>query len=270
MNSDQNVSGGKLMDGLAVYIAGPMRGIRSYNFPMFDLAKVKVRESGGRPVSPADIDREAGFDPADLPADWDFDSLPESLNLQTLVRRDLSALQECDAIVLLPGWRKSRGASAELAVAKWLGLKVFHYADLFLSTPEPVTPEPVTPEPPPAGLDSCSPDREPTSADALLPTDAAERKKVPLYSGLLKYFPRALIAVARTSMHGNKQHNPGQPMHWARGKSSDHPDCLMRHLIEGDRVDSDGIPHHWKLAWRALALCEVIEERLSTDEPIHF
>jgi hypothetical protein len=86
-----------------------------------------------------------------------------------------------------------------------------------------------------------------------LPTDAKERKEVPLYSGLLKYFPDALAEVAHLSFIGNQQHNPGQPLHWAREKSTDHEDCLMRHLLQSGTVDSDGVLHDVKVAWRALA-----------------
>lgn len=83
------------------------------------------------------------------------------------------------------------------------------------------------------------------------------RKDFPLYSGLLKYFPDALMAVAHLSKVGNDQHNPGQPMHWAREKSTDHPDCLLRHLKDAGTRDEDGVRHSAKVAWRALALLQI-------------
>jgi len=89
-----------------------------------------------------------------------------------------------------------------------------------------------------------------------LPTDAAARKALPLASGVLDYFPAALAEVARCSQAGNDQHNPGQPLHWARAKSSDEADALVRHLMERGTVDSDGIRHSAKVAWRALALLQ--------------
>lgn len=89
-----------------------------------------------------------------------------------------------------------------------------------------------------------------------LPIDAAERKAVPLADGLLYYFPNALAEVARVSKRGNDQHNPGQPMHWAMEKSTDHADCIMRHLVDAGTVDTDGMRHTAKVAWRALALLE--------------
>lgn len=92
---------------------------------------------------------------------------------------------------------------------------------------------------------------------AVLPIDAEARKRVPLVSGVLKYFPDALCAVARLSQVGNEKHNPGEPLHWDRSKSTDHADCLMRHLLEAGSVDSDGQRHSAKVAWRALALLQL-------------
>jgi hypothetical protein len=96
-----------------------------------------------------------------------------------------------------------------------------------------------------------------------LPADAAERKGIPLVRGLLDYFPGALAAVAHVSKVGNDQHNPGQPMHHARGKSTDHADCIVRHLLDRGTVDTDGLRHTAKAAWRALAL---LQEELEQAE----
>lgn len=86
-----------------------------------------------------------------------------------------------------------------------------------------------------------------------LPTDAQERKDTPIYSGFVKYFPDAMAAVAQCSKAGNDQHNPGKPLHWDRSKSGDELDALQRHLIEAGTIDSDGIRHSAKVAWRAMA-----------------
>ena len=89
-----------------------------------------------------------------------------------------------------------------------------------------------------------------------LPTDAKARKQIPLASGLLDYFPLALCAVAELSRIGNEQHNPGKPLHWDRSKSGDEADALMRHLLQKDEVDKDGVAHAVKVAWRGLALAQ--------------
>jgi hypothetical protein len=97
----------------------------------------------------------------------------------------------------------------------------------------------------------------PAIATARLPTDAKERKAAPVFSGVLAYFPLALAEVARVSKAGNDQHNPGQPLNWARGKSADHADCLVRHQMEAGTIDTDGQRHSAKVAWRALAQLQV-------------
>ena len=88
------------------------------------------------------------------------------------------------------------------------------------------------------------------------------RKQIPLTSGLLDYFPNALAAVANCSFVSNEKHNPGEPLRWAREKSSDHADALMRHLVERGEFDADdGILHDVKVAWRALAMLQEELER---------
>lgn len=99
-------------------------------------------------------------------------------------------------------------------------------------------------------------DKAPTRATSL-PTDAAARKKYPVGTGVLDYFPDALVAVARVSFEGNEQHNPGEPLHWARGKSMDQDDTLIRHFLQRGQLDSDGQRHSAKMAWRALALLQL-------------
>lgn len=89
-----------------------------------------------------------------------------------------------------------------------------------------------------------------------LPIDPKERKALPIVTGVLDYFPDAIAAVADLSRVGNEQHNPGQPLHWDKTKSTDHADCIGRHLIDRGKLDSDGVRHSAKIAWRALALLQ--------------
>lgn len=90
--------------------------------------------------------------------------------------------------------------------------------------------------------------------------NSAERKAVPMYSGLLAYFPDALAAVAHLSFLGNEKHNPGQPLHWSRDKSADHLDCIIRHATQSGLLDADGELHDVMLAWRALANLQLMLE----------
>lgn len=91
-----------------------------------------------------------------------------------------------------------------------------------------------------------------------LPSDSAVRKTLPVATGVLDYFPNALAEIAKLSKIGNDKHNPGQPLHWSRGKSSDHADCIVRHLLDRGLPDegSGGLSHSVAVAWRALALLE--------------
>lgn len=101
-----------------------------------------------------------------------------------------------------------------------------------------------------------------------LPKMAGERKTLPMMTGVLDYFPMAIAEIARISKQGNDQHNPGQPLHWARGKSSDHADCVVRHLVERGTIDEDGMRHTAKAAWRALALLQEEMEAEANWKPL--
>ena len=95
--------------------------------------------------------------------------------------------------------------------------------------------------------------------------EAERRKKTPMYSGLLAYFPDALALVARNSMVGHVQHNPpNTEMYWDRSKSADEMDAMIRHMTDHskDPYDADGTLHMSKVAWRALAfLQKFLEEQ---------
>ncbi len=95
---------------------------------------------------------------------------------------------------------------------------------------------------------------KPVSAPATK-TEAEIRKGQPVFTGVAAYFPDALKAVAEVSRIGNDQHNPGQPLHWARGKSTDQLDAALRHMLDhlANPIDTDGGRHLAKAAWRLLA-----------------
>jgi hypothetical protein len=110
-----------------LYIAGPMRGIAWFNYPLFDRVAKELREAGNEVISPADEDRrEDGFDPFANPEYRIADAcvFPHEMDFGKTVRRCLEAVLRCDEIVLLPGWENSNGAVAELTLAMWLGKRV--------------------------------------------------------------------------------------------------------------------------------------------------
>lgn len=106
----------------------------------------------------------------------------------------------------------------------------------------------------------------PTRATTL-PEDAKARKRFPIASGFMDYFPDAIVAVAEISYQGNEQHNPGQPLHWARGKSADEPDTMQRHFLQRGTLDTDGKRHSAKMAWRAMAILqkEIEDDQAAVD-----
>ena len=108
----------------------------------------------------------------------------------------------------------------------------------------------------------------PTRATTL-PDDAKERKTYPVASGFMDYFPDAIVAVSNISHRGNEQHNPGQPIHWARSKSADDADTMLRHFLQRGTLDVDGVRHSAKMCWRAFALLQKeIEEEQKPQKPI--
>lgn len=110
-----------------------------------------------------------------------------------------------------------------------------------------------------------------------LPTDSDERKRYPIFRGALRYFPAALAGVGNISLLGNEKHNPGEEMHHARGKSTDHADCIVRHLMDAADMEAANARNPNKggepftpeqiltegrqMAWRALAFLQEMEER---------
>lgn len=103
------------------YIAGPMTGIPAYNFPAFDAARDMLSEQGHYVMSPADLDRENGFDAIQTP-----DKVVTAEFVRAARKRDIEAIEMCDAIYMLEGWEDSVGARAELAYAQWCGHTVMY------------------------------------------------------------------------------------------------------------------------------------------------
>ncbi len=94
---------------------------------------------------------------------------------------------------------------------------------------------------------------------AYIPQDDAARKQSPMFRGLLGYFPAALFEVAAHSQESDQKHNPGATdgPTWARSKSSDHADCIVRHLVDAGKRGTLNRKYHLRaLAWRALALLQ--------------
>lgn len=105
-----------------------------------------------------------------------------------------------------------------------------------------------------------------------LTTDSEARKAIPLRGGCYAYFPAALMGVAIHSKMGNDKHNPGEPLHHARGKSMDHAECIERHLMDLEDMtarkviftdaERDAVLAEANaLSWRVLALSQELHEK---------
>jgi len=106
-----------------------------------------------------------------------------------------------------------------------------------------------------------------------LPTDPKERKQLQLYTFMFNYFPDAWLEVVRIARLGNEQHNPGEPLHWARGKSTDQMNAAFNHVFDygtGQRVDSDGGYHLAKAIWRLMAQLQLDVEQDQRDQMVHW
>ncbi len=85
-----------------------MTGLPDYNYPTFNRWAETLRRNGYEVVNPAENHEGR----TDLP-------------LADYFKIDLPQVCEVDAVVVLPGWEKSKGASLEVALARHLGKPVY-------------------------------------------------------------------------------------------------------------------------------------------------
>jgi hypothetical protein len=101
-----------------------------------------------------------------------------------------------------------------------------------------------------------------------LPVDDAARKALPIWTYQMEYFPDAFLAEVGVAVAGNNQHNPGQPLHWAREKSKDQLNTAFRHMWDhgrGVKKDTDGQYHLAKAIWRLKAELQLTIEADRAD-----
>ena len=111
---------------MRLYLTGRMRHRQFYGFPAFDTARDTLTAMGHSVVSPADIDRECGFDGMKLSPDDPCSDIPEGFDFDNCVRRDIGAILDTDGICFIDaGWPTSKGSRAECAVAIWRGKRLF-------------------------------------------------------------------------------------------------------------------------------------------------
>lgn len=92
-----------------------MTGLPKYNFDEFLRVGAMLEKFGWDVRNPAKRELEMGFDP-------ETTATPEQL--KEAVVWDLQQVLEVDEVLVLPGWKNSRGAITEVALAQWLGKDV--------------------------------------------------------------------------------------------------------------------------------------------------
>ena len=89
-----------------LYVAGPMTGLPDFNYPAFRKAAQQLRAAGYGVRNPTEVAVPKGFTPS-----WEW-----------YMRRTLKMMLDADGIAVLPGWRKSRGASIEVDTGDRIGI----------------------------------------------------------------------------------------------------------------------------------------------------
>ncbi|WP_269497258.1 dATP/dGTP pyrophosphohydrolase domain-containing protein [Castellaniella sp. S9] len=106
---------------MTIYISGPMTGMPDYNYPAFNAAAASLRSAGYDVFNPA----QNGVSPT---AAW-----------TQHMRVDITALMDCDGILMLDGWMQSKGARLERHIAVQLDMPV-HYEIECLLDASPIEP----------------------------------------------------------------------------------------------------------------------------------
>lgn len=115
---------------MKIYLAGPMRGYPQFNFPEFDKAASALRASGHEVFSPAEHDRTtygASMEVSNQEGSEEKAAVDYGFDIRKAMEADLTWIcRNADAVALLPGWKKSRGATAEQACAIAINIKVVY------------------------------------------------------------------------------------------------------------------------------------------------
>lgn len=114
---------------MKIYLAGPMRGIPEFNFPAFKAAAEMLRAQGHFVFNPAEKDEELfGKGISKLAPTGDEKDVEHlGLTIRVALGHDLAWIcKEGEAVAVLPGWEKSKGACAEKATGDALGIVILH------------------------------------------------------------------------------------------------------------------------------------------------
>ena len=217
-----------------IYVAGPMTGYYLFNFPMFDRAQQALLDRGWDVISPAELDREEGFDPTTMPGE-------SALPYENCMARDKDAIETCTDMAFLPGWQPSGGANREKKWAVDLGLKLWRIY---------------------WAIDGFN--MEPMVDEGIRLSDGKPRVElVP---------PSASLAIAEVLGRSAQPIGKYAPRNWESGmKFSDCYGPAYRHLVlewwEGKDTDKEsGLPHLWHALTNIAFLVEYLRTGKGTDD----
>jgi hypothetical protein len=116
---------------MKIYLAGPMRGYKDFNFPAFFAAAEKLRADGHTVFNPAERDTKEWGSERLASATGSEEEVSKNLGMEGLTLARHCFLEDtrwictqADAIAVLPGWKTSRGAIAERALGVAIGLEI--------------------------------------------------------------------------------------------------------------------------------------------------
>lgn len=229
---------------MKVYVAGPMRGIKDFNFPAFDACADWIREFGYEVFNPADRDREKHGDDVNKSATGDLaDIVSTGFSLRDALGADLAWIAaEADAVCVLPGWENSKGAQAEVALARALGLEVWAW------------------DPESHGAPMLEVDDDPAPAGEVRTVSSTGGEKG---VKLERFDLLPTLPLEELAKHYGRGAAKYDDHNWARGYEwSKSYAALQRHanaFWSGTDIDPEtGSPHIVAVAWHAFTLTEFL------------
>jgi hypothetical protein len=112
---------------MVVYISGAMTNVPGFGFKYFDEAAKDLRARGYEVISPAELDDPEVREWALKSPDGKVKNTPNGIRYGDFIGRDIPlVMEDADALVMLEGWEKSKGARIE-AYSGWLLDKPIYY-----------------------------------------------------------------------------------------------------------------------------------------------
>lgn len=247
-----------------VYLAGPMSGYRAFNYFAFEGAAHLLRARGYAVVSPTELDEPWFRDLCRASPDGKMANLPASVDgkrvpkWEELLERDFKEIENVDAVVVLPRWEFSSGATKEVAYARGLGKEILIYPQMTTLLKGRV-----------GGGGAGGSCVTSTTHDEVIVTDPQTGgRKGQKLEQLGTVDPRALSELAKVGGFGAQKY---ERFNYLRGYAwSLSVDAAYRHFtafLSGEDIDPEsGLQHAAHLAWHALALTSFALRSIGTDD----